>query len=463
MLTPILPQDAHNFVGKYMEVRSHFNFVMDLEKSHGHYIVDSREFTYDDNNLKKLTLEERTYLDMYTQFASWPIAYNHPELMDDNFLKTLSRVSVNKIASSDIITVEKTAYVKLMSELAMTDGLDYMFLISGGALAVENALKASFDWKIRKNFARGILLPETDYKIAHFKEAFHGRTGYTMSLTNTDIEKTKFFPKFESWPRLTNPKITFPIEKHLAEIERLEKQSLAELEESIRQNPHSIAALIIETVQGEGGDNHFRPEFFASLRKITEEHDILLILDEVQAGCGLTGKFWAYQHTGIVPDILCFGKKMQVCGILASRSKFNQVENHVFKATSRLNSTWGADLTDMVRASRLLYLIQKNDLVNNAAQMGDYFLKELQNLETEFRGLIHNARGMGLMCAFDFYTPKFRAEFVSEMTKRRVLTLTCGARSIRLRPMLDVKKEHIGQYVVAARDSLHHILKNSAK
>ncbi|MFM7202344.1 MAG: L-lysine 6-transaminase [Myxococcota bacterium] len=457
----VSPAEARAVIGKHMIVRDNFDFVMDLEKSHGSYIVDARESVTDSHgNTRTLSMKERTYLDFYTQFAAWPISYNHPRLaQDEDFHKALIRASLHKIANSDIMTVEKATFVQRMGEVAIHDGLDYLFLISGGALAVENALKAAFDWKIRINFQKGILKPESEYSVIHFRHAFHGRTGYTMSMTNTDPDKVRFFPKFEHWPRISSPAMRFPLEQHLAEVEQLEAQALAEIRAALQRNSNTVAAIILETVQAEGGDRHFRPEFFKALRTLTQEHDILLILDEVQAGCGLTGKFWAYQHMGIVPDMISFGKKMQVCGVLARKATFSRVQDNCFTLAGRINSTWGADLSDMVRATRLLEIIRDEQLVDNAATQGQYILKHLRKLEAEHDGLITNTRGLGLMAAFDFHDPAKRTAFVNEMKKHQVLTLTCGTHTIRLRPLLDVQQAHIDEYMAAADaslKSLHH-------
>ena len=250
---------------------------------------------------------------------------------------------------------------------------------------------------------------------------------------------------------INNPKITFPLEDNLSAIEAAEEQSIQELLAAIEANPHSLAGLILETVQGEGGDNHFRPEYFKRLREITEANDILLILDEVQTGCGLTGKFWAYEHFGIVPDIISFGKKMQVCGILANRKKLDQVENHVFDMASRINSTWGGSLVDMIRSAKLLEIIRDENLVENSAKQGAYLLGLLEEFATDHPKLVQNPRGKGLMCAFDMPNTKIRGQFINDMMARNVLVLSCGPRSVRFRPVLDIKKEHLDEFAAAAR------------
>jgi L-lysine 6-transaminase len=143
-------------------------------------------------------------------------------------------------------------------------------------------------------------------------------------------------------------------------IER-ENKSIREIKQAFINNPDDIAAIIIEPIQGEGGDNHFRPEFLQRLRDIANEEDALLIFDEVQTGVGLTGTMWAHEQLGVKPDILAFGKKMQVCGILAT-NRVDEVPDNVFRVSSRINSTWGGSLTDMVRATRYLEIIQEDNI-----------------------------------------------------------------------------------------------------
>ncbi|HEC95055.1 MAG TPA: L-lysine 6-transaminase, partial [Thermoplasmatales archaeon] len=329
---------------------------------------------------------------------------------------------------------------------AMPDHFKHLFFISGGALAVENGLKTAFDWKIRKNIERG-KGEHLGTQVIHFKEAFHGRTGYTLSLTNTfNLNKTKYFPKF-NWPRITNPKIRFPLNsENLRRVEELEKQAVTEIEEAVTENPDDIAALIIEPIQGEGGDNHFRKEFFLELRRLCDEHEMMFILDEVQTGVGITGKMWAYQHFDFKPDILAFGKKTQVCGIMVS-DRVDEIEDNVFKVSSRLNSTWGGNLVDMVRCQKYLEVIHKENLIHNAKEQGKRLLSGLEELQQKYPDKISNARGRGLMCAFDLPTPEKRDQLKNALYKNNLLILSCGATTIRFRPPLTISSEEIDKAV----------------
>lgn len=427
-------RDVHQRLSKHI-LADGYPIVIDLEGSHGSYIVDTNG---------------DEYLDMFSMFASSPIGYNHPHILKN--AKILTKVAINKLALSDIYSKEFADFLDTFERVAIPQELSYCFFIDGGALAVENALKAAFDWKTRINFSRQILKEAS--KVIHFKEAFHGRTGYTLSLTNTsDPRKYEYFPKFD-WPRITPPKLSFPLtDESLADTIANEEKALSDIRNHISADPSEIACLIIETIQAEGGDNHFRPEFFRELRKICDDNDILLILDEVQTGLGLTGKTWAYQHYGIIPDVISFGKKSQVCGILANKEKFDRIENHVFKESSRINSTFGGNLVDMVRFRLILEVIESENLIENARVCGDYLQQKLSELAASDKH-ISNVRGRGLMVAFDFDTQEKRDHFIKKAFERKMIILGCGDKSIRFRPHLNVSKHEIDKALDIVRECL---------
>ncbi len=414
-----------------------FHLVVDLEKSHGSYMVDA--------------LEGMEFLDCYSYFASLPIGHNHPKMRNEEFRSTLMRVASTNPANSDVYSREFAAFVRTFREIAVPPEFRYLFFIAGGALAVENALKTAFDWKRQKNRQAGI--EGGGDKVLHFREAFHGRSGYTLSLTNTDPAKTDDFPQFD-WPRVSNPKLTFPVDEASAAAD--EAASVAEIEAAFDADPNGIAAIIIEPIQGEGGDNHFRPEFLRELRRIADQHEALLIFDEVQTGIGLTGTMWAYQGLGVVPDIIAFGKKTQVCGIM-STTRVDDVEDNVFHATSRINSTWGGNLVDMVRAARYLRIIEADNLVENAADVGEVFHQQLQAIAAEF-DVVTNVRGRGLMLAFDLPDGAHRDALRTRCWDSGLATLSCGPRSVRFRPALTFSREDVDVAVDLLRRALEEPL-----
>ena len=417
-------EKVRDVIGKHM-LADGFNLVLDLKNSFRNKIVDERNGD--------------EYIDFFTFFASNPLGMNHPKLNSDEVRELLGYAAVNRPSNSDIYTTHMAKFVDTFSRIAKPDYMKHLFFIDGGALAVENGLKVAFDWKVRKNLKKGYK-DEKGSQVIHFREAFHGRSGYTMSLTNTDVNKVKYFPKF-NWPRIINPKITFPLEKHLDEVIKLERQAIEEIKLAIINNPDDIAVLILEPIQCEGGDNFFRKEFLQELRTITLENDILLMFDEVQTGFGITGKFWASEYF-VRPDIIAFGKKSQQCGIMVS-DRVDEIEENCFNVSGRINSTWGGNLVDMVRSTQILEVMEEEKLVDNSARRGNYLKNRLYEIQSQFASLISNTRGLGLLCSFDFPTTESRNKFRELTEKEKLLILGCGTKTIRFRPMLNIADDEL--------------------
>ena len=421
-----------------------FNFLLDLDKSHGAWLT---------------TVQGDELLDCYSAFASLPIGWNHPALSDPAFVKRMGTVAINKPALSDTFTPELAEFVDTFYRVGIPEQFPWIFFISGGALAVENCLKAAFDWKVQKNLAAG--RPALGSKIIHFEHCFHGRTGYTMSLTDShDPRKTKWYPQFD-WPRVPTPALRFPItDRVLEEVKAAEAHSLARIEAAFEAHPHDIAGIILEPIQCEGGDHHFRPEFLRALRRIADEREALLIFDEVQTGVGLTGTFWAWQGLGVEPDLVSFGKKTQVCGLYSSR-RIEEVERNVFVEPSRINSTFGGNLVDMIRFKRVLEVMEEDDLVANAARVGATFKSALQDLAGELDGFVTNARGSGLLLAIDVPDEAARGAVISNAMKEGLFALSCGSRSIRFRPSLIFTEDDVGTAIERLRPALKRVASSS--
>ena len=436
----INPKNVHKILSKYM-MTDGFDLVLDLKKSYGCRVYDSRN--------------DKFLLDCFSFFASAPLGCNHPKLTTQEFIKKIGEISVNKPTNSDLYTVEMAEFVDTFSKYAVPDYFKHLFFVSGGALAIENGLKTAFDWKIRKNIEDG-KSKNSGKQVIHFKEAFHGRTGYTLSLTNTfNLDKIRYFTKF-NWPRIINPKITFPLNsENIKNVENLEQQAIYEIKNAIRENPYDIAALIIEPIQGEGGDNHFRNDFFIQLRNICDEYGIMLILDEVQSGVGLTGKMWAYEHFDFKPDIVAFGKKTQVCGIMVN-NRVDEIKDNVFNVSGRINSTWGGNLTDMVRCQKYLEIIDEENLIDNARIQGKRLLEGIEHLGEKYSNIISNARGRGLMCAFDLKTSELRDELRNKIYSNDLVVLGCGEKTIRFRPPLIISEEEIDEALEILDSTLNY-------
>src|SRR5215213_4745648 len=422
--------DVHARLARHLLVDG-FDLVLDLDRSHGSWLVDARD--------------GREYLDLFTFFASSALGMNHPALAGDPvFRAELLAAALSKPSNSDVYTVAMARFVDTFARVLGDPALPHLFFVEGGAPAVENALKVAFDWKSRWNEARG-LDPALGTRVLHLREAFHGRTGYTMSLTNTEPVKTARYPTFD-WPRIDNPYVRAGTSA--AQQRDRERTALAQAQEAFAAHPHDIACVIVEPIQGEGGDHHFRPAFLQALQRLCHAHDALFVVDEVQTGCGLTGTAWAYQQLGLTPDVVAFGKKTQVCGVMAG-GRVDEVPDNVFAVSSRINSTWGGGLTDMVRARRILEVIEAEGLIEAAGPKGVRLLEGLMGLRPDAPG-ISNVRGRGLFVAFDLRSREERDAVILRLRKaERVIVLPCGERSIRLRPALSVSNDEIDEAIRA--------------
>ncbi len=417
--TLTLPEEVHSIMREFT-IGDGEHIIIDRQGSQGSHMADARTGA--------------TYLDCASQFASQALGWNHPKLA--KAMAHLGVAALHKFANSDYYSTDLADFVQEFANL--TPDFKYHFFVEGGSQGVENALKAAFDWKAQKLSLTEEQVNELD--VIHFKQAFHGRGGYTLSLTNTVPNKTALFPKFK-WTRVLNPKIHFPMdEQELVDVQVDEKESIYQILKAITKNNKKTAAIIVESIQGEGGDNHFRPEFFQELRQIATAHDVMLIMDEVQTGLGMTGQFWCYQHYGIVPDMICFGKKTQVCGF-ACTDRIDEVESNVFHVSSRINSTWGGNIVDMIRAKYIMQIILEDGLSANAANLGRDFLKKLRDLPR-----ITNVRGRGFFLAFDLESDASRNDVLRKM-RQSMTALPCGDRSIRLRPHLTFSNNDVDEAV----------------
>jgi L-lysine 6-transaminase len=438
------PKRVKNLLSEHLLTKGMMPMVLDMEASRGVRLRDKKS--------------GRSLIDLFGFYASNPLGMNHPKMVgNEAFMERLADAALNKVTNSDVMTGHMARFVGTFSRVGIPEYLPYTFFISGGALAVENALKTAFDWKVRKNHEKGYRR-EVGHQVLHLDQAFHGRTGYTMSLTNTaDPRKTMYFPKFD-WPRITNPKIHFPLDGE--EVDRVaaeEQKALDQAKRYFHEREDQIAAVILEPIQGEGGDNHFRPSFLKRLRNLAHENDALFIYDEVQSGVGITGEFWAHQALGVKPDILAFGKKSQVCGILAGH-KLDEVDGHVFETPSRINSTWGGNIVDMVRFDRILEIMEEEHLVEHAGTVGEHLQSRLHELANSFPA-VTNVRGRGLMTAFTLPTPEYRDRVKQQTYEEGAIILGCGERSIRFRTPLTITEGEVDEGMAC----IHRALETAAE
>ncbi|TWF92648.1 L-lysine 6-transaminase [Saccharopolyspora dendranthemae] len=412
------------------------DIVVDLDAGSGCRLRDVRDGT--------------EYLDLTMFFSSAPLGHGHPGLRTPEFEAELVRVGRVKPSNPDFATEEQARFAETFQRVVGIAELPLLFFIDGGTLAVENALKVAFDWKTKVNARRGVAVRGS--RVMHLEKAFHGRSGYTLSLTNTDPSKIRDYPMFD-WPRIPSPAIE-PGERWDSDALLPEEvHALSAAEAALRRYGAEIACFVYEPVQGEGGDRHLRPQFLQAVQRMCVEHDVLTVADEVQTGA-LTGQAWAHQALGLEPDLVAFGKRLQVCGVMGGRRVLDVADN-AFREPSRISSTWGGSLTDMVRATRILEVIEAEGLFPHSRAMGELLLAELRDLAAEFPALIHSPRGRGLMCAISFHDPAHRARALEiARDQHRTLFLPSGPDSLRARPPLSARPEEILDAVSALRKTL---------
>lgn len=409
-----------------------FDLVLDLDASRGSRLVDARDAT--------------SYLDMFSYFASNALGMNHPALHTPEAEQRLLRAARHKPSNSDIYTPALADFVATFERVLGVDELPYLFFIEGGALAVENVCKAAFDWKSQHNEDAG-RSPELGTQVLHLRHAFHGRSGYTMSMTNTDPRKIARFPKF-AWPRIPSPALHFPLDEHAAANRAAEDAALAAARDAFAANPHDIALALVEPIQGEGGDNHLSARFLGELQSLAHEHDTLFGVDEVQTGAGFCGTPWAFQQLDLQPDLLAFGKKLHIGGVMGG-GRLDEVDHHVFRESSRINSTFGGSLVDMVRATIMLEVYEDEGLIERAAKLGDHLLAQLEDLTTRHDALTQ-ARGRGLWASVDVHDGALRDAVRHHLLRdEQVLLLGCGTRTLRFRPTMTVTVDELDEAVAA--------------
>lgn len=401
--------------------------------------------------LPRLLVRANSFSLSYAQIASIPVGYNNPALKKaaespEMVTAIINRPALGNFPSHDWADILETGVLKVAPK-----GLNQVFTGMAGSDANETAFKAAFMY--RRQRERGgpavefteeelssSMLNQTpgasDLSILSFKSAFHGRLFGTLSTTRSKPIHKLDIPAFD-WPHATFPQLKYPLAEHEAENAQAEADSLAEVEHLIKNYHVPPAAVIVEPVQSEGGDNHASPAFFRGLRALTKKHGVLLIVDEVQTGVGATGKFWAHDHWDLPepPDMVTFSKKAQTAGYYYGDPALRPNKPY------RQFNTWMGDPARAILFRAIIDEIQRHDLVANTARVGDYLYSKLEGLSKKYPGQFENLRGKGQGTFIAFDNPK-RDEFLKKAKKFGVNIGGSGESAVRLRPMLIFEKHH---------------------
>ncbi|KAL2219889.1 4-aminobutyrate aminotransferase [Thermoascus aurantiacus ATCC 26904] len=428
-------QAAMAELDKVFDIRS-LNMLADYEKSIGNYIAD---------------LDGNILLDVYAQIASIPVGYNNPHLLKAAASPEMARALVNRPALGNFPSAEWADILKSGILKVAPKGLNQVFTAMAGSDANETAYKAAFIY--RRQQERGgahVEFSEEDMtsamlnkspgspqlSILSFKSAFHGRLFGSLSTTRSKPIHKLDIPAFD-WPQAPFPALKYPLEEHAKENAEEEQRCLQEVERIIKEFHNPVAAVVVEPIQSEGGDNHASPAFFRGLREITKRNNVLFIVDEVQTGVGATGKFWAHDHWNLEtpPDIVTFSKKAQAAGFYYGNPELRPNKPY------RQFNTWMGDPARAIIFRAIIEEIERLGLVENTAATGDYLYAGLARLAEQYPNEIQNLRGKGQGTFIAWDNPK-RDEFLLKAKKFGVNIGGSGQNAVRLRPMLVFQKHH---------------------
>jgi len=401
-----------------------YAFAVDLSQSKGMYLA---------------TVDGQKIFDWAGYYGAKLLGHNHPSLDDPDYQKRLVLAANNKIANPDFLTAECLAYYKLLYENApkcmRCDSLE-VYVVNSGAEAVENMMKYLWVLHGEKLRARGDVASAR--RFIYFDRAFHGRTVFALNITRLDHAPvvTQGFQGIIPG----NIQVKFPSVDTSQPRERNDlrtDQALEAIHTNLDQYAGEVVGIIVEPIQGAGGQRVAQKRFFQELSRLAHDHDTYLAFDEVQTAGGQTGELFMCDQLDLPypPQAIAVAKKL-ANGVIFMRETLGD--------RGVLDSTWGGCLADMVRFCREFEIVTREDLIAQVPRKEAVLVEGLNQLAAKYHDTIFNVRGYGLYQGFSMRRPEERSRLLDiALNDESTLLLGAGAQSVRLRPALDVTMDDI--------------------
>lgn len=364
-------------------------------------------------------IDGKKYLDFVSGIAVFALGYHNEEYND------ALKEQINKLIHTSNYYYNLPA-IEAARKIKQVSGMDRVFFTNSGAEAIEGAIKTARKYAYLKDGS-------TDHEIIAMNHSFHGRTMGALSVTGNPHYREAFEPG----------------------IGNIKFANLNDFDSVMEQVTDKTCAILFETVQGEGGIYPATEEFMSKVRKLCDEKDILMILDEIQCGMGRTGTMFAWQRYGIKPDVMTTAKALG-CGVpVGAFLMTEKVGAHSLTAGDH-GTTYGGNPLACAAICKVIELFEKENVLENVKTVGDYLGKRLDELVDEF-DCIETRRGVGMMQGLVFN--RAVGDIIVKAMDKGLVLINAGTDIIRFVPPLIIKKEHVDQMMEILRESIAEVCK----
>lgn len=363
-------------------------------------------------------MDGKRYLDFVSGIAVFALGYHNQEY-DDALKAQIDKIIHTSNYYYNLPAIEAAKKIKEIS------GMDRVFFTNSGAEAVEGAIKTARKYAYLKDGA-------TDHEIIAMNHSFHGRTMGALSVTGNPHYREAFEPM----------------------IGNVKFAELNDFDSVMAQVTDKTCAILFETVQGEGGIYPATEEFMKKVRKLCDERDILMILDEIQCGMGRTGTMFAWQRYGIKPDVMTTAKALG-CGVPVGAFVMTEKVGAHSLAAGDHGTTYGGNPLACAAVCKVIELFEKQNVLDNVKEVGDYLSGELDRMVDEF-DCVEAHRGVGLLQGLVFDRPV--GDIITKAMDKGLILINAGSNIIRFVPSLVITKAHVDDMLKLLRESIMEVV-----